>query len=122
MTLRSGRYPRPDELGDGTTLFLDLTEEGSMRPYADDLPPGARHVRMPIQDFGVPTEQEMVAILDTIDAALADGQHVYVHCRAGIGRTRTVIGCHRRRHGLDPGPLPETDEQQAMVQGWPEGR
>jgi polymorphic toxin system DSP-PTPase phosphatase-like protein len=122
VTLRSGRYPRRDELDERTTLYVDLTEEGSMRPYADALPPGVRHVRMPIPDFEIPSKEEMVAILDTIDAALADGQHVYVHCRAGIGRTRTVIGCHRRRHGLDPGPLPETDEQQAMVQGWPEGR
>jgi Polymorphic toxin system, DSP-PTPase phosphatase len=122
VTLRSGPYPEPSQLADGTTLFVDLTEEGSLDPYAQLLPEGVRHVRMAIPDFGVPTEQEMIAILDLIDAALSDGEEVYVHCRMGIGRTRTVIGCHRRRHGLDPGPPPETREQRELVRGWPEGR
>ena len=47
---------------------------------------------MPIRDFGVPTVEQMIATLDLIDAALEDGENVYVHCRMGIGRTRTVIG------------------------------
>ena len=122
MTLRSGPYPTADQLTDGTTLFVDLTGEGSLRPYADHLPSGVRHVRMAIPDFGVPTVEQMVSILDTIDAALADGEDVYVHCRAGIGRTRTVIGCHQKRHGLDAGAQPETSEQRAFVRDWPEGR
>ncbi len=122
MTLRSGPYPRGGQLRDGTTLFVDLTEEGTLPPYAHSLPEGVRHVRMPIRDFGVPTVEQMIATLDLIDAALEDGESVYVHCRMGIGRTRTVIGCHRKRHGLDPGPPPETREQRALVRSWPEGR
>jgi hypothetical protein len=122
VTLRSGPYPSVDQLGDGTTLFVDLTEEGSLRPYADHLPPGVSHARMAIPDFGVPTEEQMVATLDLIDEALAAGDTVYVHCRAGIGRTRTVIGCHRKRHGLDPGSPPETEAQRSFVRDWPEGR
>ena len=77
---------------------------------------------MPIPDFGVPTEEQMIATLDLIDAALEKGENVYVHCRMGIGRTRTVIGCHRKRHALDPGPAPETREQRELVRWWPEGR
>ena len=38
--------------------------------------------------------------LDTIDAALAAGGTVYVHCYAGIGRTGTVVGCYLARHGM----------------------
>jgi protein-tyrosine phosphatase len=122
VTLRSGPYPEPSQLADGTTLFVDLTEEDLLTPYEHLLPAGVRHVRMAIPDFGIPTEQQMIAILDLIDAALSEGEEVYVHCRMGIGRTRTVIGCHRKRHGLDPGPPPETEEQQAFVRAWRPGR
>jgi protein-tyrosine phosphatase len=110
------------QLGDGTTLFVDLTEEGELEPYAHLLPEGVRHVRVPIADFGVPGEAEMVRALDLIDDALAGGEAVYVHCRAGVGRTRTVIGCHRKRHGLAPGLEPETGKQREFVRTWPAGR
>jgi len=122
VTLRSGPYPRDDQLRDGTTLFVDLTQAGTLPSYAQALPDGVRHVRMPIPDFGVPTIEQMIATLDLIDAAVGKGENVYVHCRMGIGRTRTVIGCHRKRHGLDPGPVPETREQRELVRSWPEGR
>ena len=39
-------------------------------------------------------------ILDLIDGELAAGRCVYVHCRAGIGRTGTTMGCHLIRSGL----------------------
>jgi protein-tyrosine phosphatase len=109
-------------LEDGVTVFVDLTEDGELKPYAHELPEGVRHVRMPIADWGVPSEEQMAETLDLIDGALADGEVVYVHCRAGIGRTRTVICCHRRRHGRPTGLEPETGEQRAFVRGWTLGR
>eukprot|EP00957_Ditylum_brightwellii_P046034 3492745-Ditylum_brightwellii.AAC.1 len=36
----------------------------------------------------------MSCILDTIDEAIWEQNHtVYVHCREGIGRTGTAVGC-----------------------------
>jgi ADP-ribosyl-[dinitrogen reductase] hydrolase len=35
----------------------------------------------------------MVEILARLRAALGSGRVVYLHCRAGIGRTTTVVGC-----------------------------
>ena len=37
----------------------------------------------------------MVAILDSLDTAIADEHTIYLHCWGGIGRTGTVVGCWR---------------------------
>ena len=63
----------------------------------------------------------MVATLDLIDEALAGGEMVYVHCRAGIGRTRTVHRLPPQAARPRPGVGPETSEQRAFVQSWPAG-
>jgi Dual specificity phosphatase, catalytic domain len=112
----------PGEIPAGVDFILDLTEEDELPPYE---PEASEHRRMPIRDFGVPTADEMLRILDTIDEALADGRTVFVHCRGEVGRTGTVIGCYLRRHGASPEEAfeqldgrPETDEQRALIRGW----
>ena len=119
-----------DLLAEGVTLFLDLTQEGELEPYAELVPPSARHIRMPIRDFSVPTPERLVATLDTIDAELAGGGVVYVHCWAGCGRTGVVVGCWLVRHGTPPGVAldriaetrglgcPQTLEQRLLILGW----
>ena len=155
----AGEYPgafRPavarqrlaDYLASGITYFLDLTQpHDGLEPYAALLAEeGARlglttaYVRMPIYDMSVPSVPHMIAILDTIDQALAAGKNVYVHCWGGIGRTGTVIGCHLVRHGYDGEQAlaqlaywwesveksnrsprsPETNEQVNMMRDWVE--
>lgn len=89
----------------GIDTFVDLTKPGEQVEYAkllpdefDDIP--IKHCRFTIPDHDVPPSPELVcAALDAIDAALAAGSRVYVHCRAGIGRTGTLIGCHLTRQG-----------------------
>lgn len=134
----------------GVRTLVDLTRpEDGLAPYADALAAAAAerglgdvvHHALPIRDMGTCGAAEMRAILDTIDAALADGRGVYVHCWGGVGRTGTVIGCWLVRHGrggaaaLDevgrmfatmspskrtrhPEGSPQTREQRAMVLGW----
>jgi hypothetical protein len=59
-----------------------------------------RITSLAIRDMEVPTEAEMIHILDTIDQALTEDRPVYVHCWGGHGRTGTVVGCYLRRHDL----------------------
>lgn len=89
----------------GVTSFIDLTEDGELPAYDGLLPElteqHVRYRRLPILDHGLPdTPAAMIKILDLIDSELAAGRCVYVHCRAGIGRTGTAVGCHLIRSGL----------------------
>lgn len=96
--------------------------------------------RYPIPDGGLPSHEQMRAILDDIDASLAAGQPVYVHCWGGKGRTGTVIGCFLVNHYQMSGdaalqqitvlrqhiqpfqPAPENEAQCDFVRNWPVNR
>lgn len=93
----------------GVSSFVDLTQEGEKRDYINVAQQEARdlgldiaieYVRLSVPDFGVPNEQCMTSILDAIDGAASQGRKVYVHCRGGIGRTGTAVGCYLVRRGL----------------------
>ena len=78
----------------GIDSFIDLTEEDELRPYQHLLPRHAEYLRSAIVDAGVPNNvSQTQALLAAIYAALDRGRGVYVHCRAGIGRTGLIIGC-----------------------------
>jgi hypothetical protein len=122
----------------GVTSFVDLTEEDEgLRPYRDLLGEGIRYVRSPIRDNGCPTADELEETLAHIDAELAGGQVVYLHCWGGHGRTGLVVGCwlvRRGAEGIDAlarikelrrglpdalwQPSPQTPEQRGMVLDW----
>jgi ADP-ribosylglycohydrolase/protein-tyrosine phosphatase len=92
-------------LAAGITSFIDLTEEGELPDYGNLLPElterRVRYRRLPVLDHSVPdSPAHMARILDLLDNELHSGQCVYLHCRAGIGRTGTAIGCHLVRAGM----------------------
>jgi ADP-ribosylglycohydrolase len=129
----------------GVTCFVDLTEPAELPAYEPLLPlttPEGRRIeymREPIRDHDVPADDErMSQVVETVDAALEAGHVVYLHCRAGIGRSAMVAACwlaSRAGAGKDPLPrlqelwgessrsrdwptVPETREQAAFVRKW----
>jgi ADP-ribosylglycohydrolase len=107
-----------------------------------ETPTGCRveYLREPIPDHGLPAERETMArILAMIDGALDAGHNVYLHCRAGIGRSSMAAGCWLAERNAGGGAaaleelaelwkqssrseswpcVPETDEQTEYVQAW----
>jgi hypothetical protein len=85
----------------GIDYFIDLTQPHEHAEYRHLLPDRAQYRRCPIQDTEVPDEiAQMQDIQSDIRSALALGHNVYVHCRAGIGRTGMVVGCYLVEQGL----------------------
>ncbi len=123
----------------GIDAFLDLTQLGERPEYRSLLPARVHYLRSAIVDTQVPTSPaQMQAIQEHLRTMLAEGRQVYVHCRAGIGRTGMVIGCYLAEQGLD-GPqalrelnrlwrqserstswpaVPQTMEQAEFILGW----
>ncbi len=97
-------------LNAGVTAFVDLTQGADANPpliqYERLLERIGRlvpRVHFPIRDNSVPSSPEqMRRILDFIDAEMARGGRVYLHCWRGHGRTGTVVGCWLRRQGFGP--------------------
>ena len=78
----------------GIDSFIDLTEKGEMPGYRHLLPRGTQYLSSPIVDTRVPNHVSQTReLLTRIRAGLDNGRRLYVHCRAGIGRTGLIIGC-----------------------------
>jgi protein tyrosine phosphatase len=116
-------------------------------PYVDNMELIAQKLKISItfdqisiKDFFVPTERQMVRILNQIDMCIKYEKPVYVHCWGGKGRTGTVVGCYLARHGFAnendvievikelrrntedcSDPSPETRKQIKMVINWGKG-
>jgi hypothetical protein len=103
------------------------------RLWFDDL---FRHHHFPVADGSVPSRGMAVLILDTIDAAIEQGQKIFLRCVGSRGRTGTIACCFSARHGVATGegvlnflarrryqfglfrPSPETQIQREFVRSW----
>jgi hypothetical protein len=127
----------------GIDCYVDLTEQGERPEYRHLLPEPTEYLRSAIVDTRVPNNvSQTQALLFTIRGALARERGVYVHCRAGIGRTGLIVGCflaEQERDGksavkrlnelwrqsarseLWP-KIPQTGEQADYIRNWPKLR
>src|SRR3954464_13394983 len=123
----------------GIECFVDLTKPTELLRYDTLLPFYVEYTRKSIKDHGIPAARsQMVEILEHIANSMRAGRPVYVHCRAGIGRTGTVVGCLLAERGMQGQAtidelnrlwqqcrrsrswpfIPETDAQSHYVREW----
>ncbi|MEJ0007147.1 MAG: hypothetical protein WDM77_12485 [Steroidobacteraceae bacterium] len=123
----------------GVDCFVNLTRPGELPAYSGLLPDDTLYFHLPISDHGLPVDRTyMRQIQFALEGALAAGRCIYVHCRMGIGRTGTVLGCQLVEQGLSGEAaldelnrawqqcgrarrwpsIPETLEQREFVAAW----
>ena len=113
-TLFAGEYPggKYVELAEsklkrmhhfGVRHFVDLTEEGELRPYRQLLPNDTTYLRFPIRDVDVPKSIEVVhQLIDKMENLMKQDGFTYIHCWGGVGRTGTIVACYEARQMKEP--------------------
>ena len=76
----------------GIGAIASLEEDGIPAYLIADL--GMHHMHVPIPDFGTPGFEDALALVDFMSREIESGNAVAVHCRAGYGRTGTILACY----------------------------
>lgn len=82
----------------GIVHVVSLTEEALNAPESTRL----RFHHFPIPDMGIPTPRAAEALCRRVLAAVGRGEPVLLHCRAGLGRTGTMLACCLVSDGVPP--------------------
>jgi len=75
---------------------------------------GIEELRLPIVDFTSPTLEEVRTALAFMEKQMAQGRKVYLHCKAGRGRSATIALCYLMTKGMSA-----EDAQRRLLQQRP---
>jgi atypical dual specificity phosphatase len=106
-----GGLPRPGIVNDlsydleslrrlGVTVLVTLEETPTIDPSATNSY-GMRSIHFPIVDMGVPPVSEAIHFCGVLESLIRSGAIVALHCRAGMGRTGTMMACQLVWRGYD---------------------
>jgi atypical dual specificity phosphatase len=83
----------------GVTVLISLTctpvDNTALGHY------GIRHLWSPIRDMAAPSIPQAVGLCREIEQSLVQGEVIAVHCRAGLGRTGTILAAYLIWEGQD---------------------
>lgn len=108
----------------GIRAIVSLDEEGLPLHVLAEY--GFQYLHLPMPDFGVPTLEQACNFVRFVRRQRALGNPVVVHCRAGFGRTGTMLAVFLVSEGttpeeaicrvryLRPGSI-ETHDQEAFI-------
>ena len=70
--------------------IISLTEN----QLSPDLLDGSiKNVHVPVLDFNPPTPEQIDTVNQAIEGAIQNGKGAVIHCKAGKGRTGTLLAC-----------------------------
>ncbi len=82
----------------GITTLIALLE--SPPPHAAALRHGINYQHLTYHDMTPPGEDLITEFVALVEAALAKGEKVAVHCMAGLGRSGTLLACYLVHRGM----------------------
>jgi atypical dual specificity phosphatase len=72
----------------GIDYIISFEERFGLPGFEDH---GIEHYNIVIQDFSIPSDDNVVEFIRTVDRALKNGKSILVHCLGGCGRTGTML-------------------------------